>query len=194
MRLDVSVADALRVNVGERAEQLVDVKLDLENWHGGLHLIEKARCPVDGLGDVLLDEIEVDFVFLRQRQSLHLHCVGIWTCVTYAFAIGIVEGLELDNVWVSHYAHDLQFSVLHGLVNNDVHTDSTWCGISRTLKRLSCNTLLMAASSPLGDSFVWKTTPKEPLPTILHWVYCISFVSPVSPSWTFSRITSANLN
>jgi hypothetical protein len=48
----------------------------------------------------------------------------------------------------------------------------------------------MAASSPLGDSLVWKTTPKEPLPTILHWVYCISFVSPVKPSWTFSRITS----
>ena len=48
----------------------------------------------------------------------------------------------------------------------------------------------MAASSPLGASLVWKTTPKEPLPTILHWVYCISRVSPVTPSWTFSRITS----
>jgi hypothetical protein len=59
-----------------------------------------------------------------------------------------------------------------------------------TLKRLSCSTRLMAASSPEGDSLVWKTTPKEPLPTILHWVYCISLVSPVSPSWTFSRMTS----
>lgn len=39
---------------------------------------------------------------------------------------------------------------------------------------------------------VWKTMPKEPLPTILHWVYCISRVSPVTPSWTFSRITSAD--
>merc|ERR1712225_61056 len=58
------------------------------------------------------------------------------------------------------------------------------------LKRLSWSTRLMAASSPLGESLVWKTTPKEPLPTILHWVYCISFVSPVKPSWTFSRITS----
>jgi hypothetical protein len=28
------------------------------------------------------------------------------------------------------------------------------------------------------------------LPTILHCVYCISLCSPVSPSWTFSRITS----
>ena len=51
----------------------------------------------------------------------------------------------------------------------------------------------MAASSPEGDSLVWKTTPKEPFPTILHWVYCISLVSPVRPSWTFSRITSARV-
>lgn len=49
----------------------------------------------------------------------------------------------------------------------------------------------MAASSPDGESLVWNTTPKDPLPTILHWVYCISFVSPVRPSCTFSRITSA---
>jgi len=62
-----------------------------------------------------------------------------------------------------------------------------------TLKRLSCSTRLMAASSPEGDSLVWKTTPKDPLPTILHWVYCISLVSPVRPSWTFSRMTSAVL-
>ena len=48
----------------------------------------------------------------------------------------------------------------------------------------------MAASSPLGDSFVWKTTPKEPLPTILHWVYARSLYSPVTPSWTFSRMIS----
>ena len=51
----------------------------------------------------------------------------------------------------------------------------------------------MAASSPFGESFVWNTTPKDPLPTILHCVYCISLVSPVSPSWTFSRITSVKL-
>ena len=62
--------------------------------------------------------------------------------------------------------------------------------VELTLKRLSCKTRLMAASSPLGESLVWKTTPKEPLPTILHWVYCISFASPVKPSWTLSRMTS----
>lgn len=60
----------------------------------------------------------------------------------------------------------------------------------RTLNRLSWSTRLIAASSPLGESFVWKTTPKDPLPTILHWVYCISLVSPVRPSCTFSLTTS----
>lgn len=41
----------------------------------------------------------------------------------------------------------------------------------RTLNLLSCRTRLMAASSPDGDSLVWKTTPNDPLPTILHCVY-----------------------
>ena len=50
----------------------------------------------------------------------------------------------------------------------------------------------MAASSPLGANLVWNTTPNEPLPTILHCVYCISLVSPVTPSCTFSRMTSTN--
>lgn len=64
------------------------------------------------------------------------------------------------------------------------------CDSLITLNRLSWRTRLMAASSPDGESFVWKTTPKDPFPTILHWVYCISRVSPVTPSWTFSRMTS----
>lgn len=49
----------------------------------------------------------------------------------------------------------------------------------------------MAASSPPGIIFVWNTTPNDPFPTILHCVYEISFISPESPSWTFSRTTSA---
>ncbi len=40
---------------------------------------------------------------------------------------------------------------------------------------------------------VWKTTPNDPLPTILHCVYCISLVSPVRPSCTFSRTTSVGM-
>ena len=63
--LDVSVADALRVDVGERAEELVDVELDLEYGHRGLHLIEIPRGAIDGLWHELEDEIEIDFILLQ---------------------------------------------------------------------------------------------------------------------------------
>lgn len=42
LRFDISMADALRVNVGEGAEKLVNIDLDLEDWHGCLHLVEKS--------------------------------------------------------------------------------------------------------------------------------------------------------
>ena len=105
---------------------------------------------------------------------------------TYALTVRVVEGFKLNDVWVAHDTHDLQLTVLPSLV--------AFIGIGYrfdlTLNRLSCNTLLIAASSPFGASLVWKTTPNEPFPTILHCVYCISRISPVRPSWTFSRTTS----
>lgn len=64
LRLDVSVTDALGVNVGQGAEKLVDVKLNLQHRHGCLHLVEVSRRPVDGLGDVFEDKVEVHFIFL----------------------------------------------------------------------------------------------------------------------------------
>ncbi len=36
------MADPLGVDVRKRAEELVDVYLDLENGHGGLHLVEET--------------------------------------------------------------------------------------------------------------------------------------------------------
>lgn len=184
LRLDISVADALAVDVGERAEQLVNVQLDLENRHGRLHLIKVAGRAVDGFGNKFEYEIEVDLVLLKPALVPGLSDQRM---ETYAIAVGVVESLQLDNVRVSHYPHNLELSVLRRV--SQQARRSGYRGLA-TLKRLSWSTRLMAASSPLGDSLVWKTTPKEPLPTILHWVYCISFVSPVKPSWTFSRITS----
>ena len=64
--LDVAMADALRVYVCKGTEELVDVKLDFENWHGCLHLVEVSGSPVDSLWDVFLYEIEVDFILLPQ--------------------------------------------------------------------------------------------------------------------------------
>jgi hypothetical protein len=90
---------------------------------------------------------------------------------TYPFAVVVEEGLELHNVGMADDAHDLEFAILLASVML-----VGWQRVTRkrTLKRLSCSTRLMAASSPLGDSFVWKTTPKEPFPTILHCVYARS--------------------
>lgn len=99
---------------------------------------------------------------------------------TNAFAVGVIEGLELNDVGVVDNAHNLKLTVLANSLS--IHVVSTKYRDRNTLKRLSCSTRLMAASSPDGESFVWKTTPNEPLPTILHWVYWISFVSPVTPS------------
>ena len=62
------MADALRVNVRERAEQLVDVEFHLEDRHDGLHLVEVARGAVDGLGNEFEYEVEVDFVLLRLKR------------------------------------------------------------------------------------------------------------------------------
>lgn len=67
MGLDVSVADALGMDVGEGPEKLVDVQLDLENWHSGLHLVEKSRGSVDGLGDEFLHQVEIYLIFLLER-------------------------------------------------------------------------------------------------------------------------------
>ena len=66
---------------------------------------------------------------------------------------------------MSDNTHDLQLTVLQTVSFRikALHLESTI-----TLKRLSCNTLLIAASSPLGASFVWNTTPNDPFPTILH--------------------------
>ncbi len=165
--LNVTMANALRMDVGEGTEKLVNVELDLEDGHGGLHLVEESRSSVNSLGNEFLDQVEVDLILLY--MSL-LACVvaGEGGRGAYSFAVGIVEGLELDNVGVTDNAHDLEFTVLSKFVRA--------CHLSRpkrwhTLKRLSWRTRLIAASSPDGESLVWKTTPKEPLPTILHWVY-----------------------
>jgi hypothetical protein len=42
LRLDVAMADSLRVNVGEGAKELVDVELDFQDGHS---LLELAEVP-----------------------------------------------------------------------------------------------------------------------------------------------------
>lgn len=105
------MADALGVDVRQSPEQLVDVQLDLEDRHGRLHLVEESGGTVDSLGNELLDQVEVDFIFLRGWLAR----VG-WVTEgeAHAFTVGVVKGLELDNVGVSDNAHYLKFTVLQG--------------------------------------------------------------------------------
>ena len=112
-------------------------------------------------------------------------CFSLLT--TYALAIVVEESLELDDVRVADDAHDLEFTILDDISHDSPEQVGMYVtGPRLTLKRLSWRTRLMAASSPLGDNFVWKTTPNEPLPTILHCVYGRFLYSPVRPSCTFS--------
>ncbi len=66
------MADALRVDIRERAEELVDVKLDLENRHGRLHFVEIARSAVDSFWDELKDEVEVHLIFLHGIRGKYI--------------------------------------------------------------------------------------------------------------------------
>lgn len=106
------MADSLGVDVGERAEKLVDVELDLENGHDGLHLVEIARSPVNGFRHELEYEVEVNFVFLWLTWLVpsidHLRVLAD----TYPLAVVVEEGLEFDDVGMSDNAHDLQLTVL----------------------------------------------------------------------------------
>jgi len=64
------VADTLRVDVGERPEQLVDVQLDFKYRHSGFHLVEISGCAVHGLGNKFEDEVKVNLVFLNHKISI----------------------------------------------------------------------------------------------------------------------------
>lgn len=66
------MTDTLGVNVGQGSEELVDVQLDLQRGHGGLHFIEKTRGPIDGLRNKFLDQVEIDLILLISYQ---LKCI-----------------------------------------------------------------------------------------------------------------------
>jgi len=108
--LDVSVADSLGMDVGERAEELVDVQLDLEDRHGGLELVEMAAGAVDGLRHILKHQIQIYLILLCCHQSCcDSHEI---VCIAYPVSIRVVESLEFDDVRMPDNAHDLELSIL----------------------------------------------------------------------------------
>lgn len=115
------MADTLRVNVGERAEELVDVQLDFEDGHNRLHLVEVARSTVHGLGNELKHEIQVHLVFLWLKRLATRNARTRLLADTYPLAVVVEEGLELDNVGMSDNAHNLEFAVLRGSAGAACH-------------------------------------------------------------------------
>lgn len=112
------------MDVGQRPEELVDVKLDLEHRHRSLEFVEVARCAVHRLGDILEDEVEIDFIFLLRGNRGHGQPTGMrgrkddragHPGDTYPVAVGVVKGFEFDNVRMAHNPHDLQLTVLERL-------------------------------------------------------------------------------
>mmetsp|Transcript_15888 Transcript_15888/g.18402 ORF Transcript_15888/g.18402 Transcript_15888/m.18402 type:complete len:329 (-) Transcript_15888:80-1066(-) len=108
LRLDVAVADAQRVDVRQRPEHLVRVELHEQDRHALLHLHVVPHDPVDGLGDVVHDHVEVDFVRL--------------------VAAGVERVLHRDDVGVVQLFHNLELSVLVALVLVDLLDGDDFAG------------------------------------------------------------------
>lgn len=111
--LDVAVADPLGVDIGQGTEQLVDVKLDLEDGHCRLHLIEVPRGAVHGFGNKFLDQVQVDLILLRARLAKQGKNVPKMSVGVYPLAVRVVESLQLYDIWVSNNPHNLQLAILH---------------------------------------------------------------------------------
>lgn len=63
--LDITVADAERVDVGEGAEALVNIELDKEDGHWHLHLVVVLQDTVNCLRHVLHHDIKVNLINLH---------------------------------------------------------------------------------------------------------------------------------
>jgi hypothetical protein len=97
------------MDVCQRAEELVDVKFDLQDRHDSLHLVEISRSTVDGLGDIFEDQVEIDLVSLCLISQLSF---SPKSRVAYPIAVAVVECLQFHDIWVPHDSHDLKLTIL----------------------------------------------------------------------------------
>jgi len=58
--------------------------------------------------------------YFTSGQTRIAHCRRKYF-VAYALSVGVVEGFELYDVWVTNDAHDLQFTILVLLVLEQIH-------------------------------------------------------------------------
>lgn len=96
LRLDVAMAVAQGVNVGKRTEALIGVQFDQKDGHWLLHLVVVFQYAIDRLRDVVHHDIQINLILL--------------------VALGVKCVLELDNIRVLQFLHDLKFTVLVSLI------------------------------------------------------------------------------
>jgi hypothetical protein len=128
LRLDVSVANAEGVDVGERAEDLVHIQLDIEHGDGLLELGVVPRGTVDRFGHEFEQQVEKDLVLF--------------------LAVRVEEVFERYDVGVVDKAHNLQLAVLEALVLQHLFDGHRWV---RALEQLR---LEHDAKGPIANDFV----------------------------------------
>lgn len=94
--LDISMADALSMDIGNGSKQLVGVDLDQQVWDHLLHLQVLFHDTVCGIWDVVHHHIKVNFLWL--------------------VSVGVKRLTHFDAVRVVKHLENLQLSVLVALV------------------------------------------------------------------------------
>ena len=72
LRLDIPMAVAERVDVGQCTESLISVELDEDHWHRLLHLIVVLEHAVNCLWHVVHHDVQIDLVLLDVKNSHNL--------------------------------------------------------------------------------------------------------------------------
>lgn len=88
---NVTMANADRMNVRERAEKLIHVKLDLKNRHWLFKLNIVSARAIDSLRDKLEDEVQVHFILLLVRNQSESLRIKYKEKITHLFTIRIKE-------------------------------------------------------------------------------------------------------
>ena len=69
LRLDIPMAVAERVDVGQCTESLISVELDKDHWDRLLHLIVVLEHAVNCLWHVVHHDVQIDLVLLDVENS-----------------------------------------------------------------------------------------------------------------------------
>lgn len=100
LRFNVSMADTESMDVGKCLEKLIRVEPHKHHGNRLLHLVVVTDNPLHSLGNVVHDDIQVDFVF--------------------TFAFGVEGMIQSYDVPVVELPHNLQLSTLVVLVLVDL--------------------------------------------------------------------------